>query len=61
MVNKDVRVFLHQNYSFPASYISVEFSKIAVISKLGINFLFFLAFFLCIEKGAKKAKNAHLP
>ena len=43
------------------SHLYVEFSKIAVISKFGINFLFFWPSFSVLKKGPKKAKNAYLP
>ena len=51
-------VFLHKYYSFPAkiSYLYVEFSKVAVISKLGINFLFFWPSFSVLRKGPKRLK-----
>ena len=38
------------------SYLYVEFSKIAVISKLGINFLFFWPSFSVLKKGPKRLK-----
>ena len=51
-------VFSHQYYSFPASFISVRWIfEYCCDFKVGDWFSVFLAFFLCIEKGAKKEKK----